>query len=100
MSGATLMRFYSLHFFLPFLILVVVMTHVLFLHLIHSTSPLHLKGEGLKFSAFFGVKDLLVCFFLLLLLFVVVFFLPSFFLEKEMFEVANPLMSPEHIVPE
>lgn len=93
-------RFYSFHFLLPFLIFFLVVAHVVFLHLIHSSSPLHLKREGLKFSPFFLVKDFCLLLSSLFFFFLLSFFFLWVFLEKEMFEFANPLISPEHIVPE
>ncbi|KAF0148306.1 MAG: ubiquinol-cytochrome c reductase cytochrome b subunit [Ignavibacteria bacterium] len=100
MRGVSLVRFFSLHFILPFFLVVLVGAHVFVLHLVHSNSPLHLKGEGVKFSSFFLLKDFLRVSFWFIVLRFVLFFFSYVFLEKEMFEVANPLMSPEHIVPE
>jgi len=99
-GSATLSRFYSLHYLLPFVLLALVVVHLLLLHLVHSHSPLFFKSESVKFNPFFTLKDLLsvVSFFTMLIL--LAFLFRAFFLEKEMFELANPLMSPEHIVPE
>ena len=100
LADSSLARFYSFHYLLPFVLLALVLVHMFLLHLVHSTSPLFLKSEGVKFNSFFLLKDLLG-FFRILLFFVLLAFLFSFFfLEKEIFEVSNPLVSPEHIVPE
>lgn len=100
LSDVTLVRFYSLHYILPFFLLVIGVLHIILLHLIHSQAPIGLKSEGVKFFPIFLFKDFFFLMLLLLFLLFFRFFFRFFFMEKEMFEVANPLMSPEHIVPE
>lgn len=74
--------------------------HILSLHLMHSQNPLQLKGNGVSFHPFFMYKD-----FVLLLgggvgLVMISYFGTLIFLERDMFFPSNPMLSPEHIVPE
>jgi quinol-cytochrome oxidoreductase complex cytochrome b subunit len=96
----TLARFFSLHFILPVVILLVVVVHILFLHLPHSQNPLFEKGEGISFHSLFTWKDTLVVLACVLLFFFLSFFSPFVFRERDAFVEADPLTTPEHIVPE
>jgi len=64
-SYATLRRFFSFHFLLPFLILLIIILHILFLHINGSSntisSPLNL--DKIRFDPFFSIKDILGFFF-------------------------------------
>jgi quinol-cytochrome oxidoreductase complex cytochrome b subunit len=99
-SVLTLNRFYTLHFLLPFVLLVLIIVHILALHLIHTKSPLQLKGDFVSFFPLYMVKDLWLFRVLGVLLVVLAFFFPVFFMERDMFLEANPIRAPEHIVPE
>ena len=77
LRDASLIRFYSIHYLLPFLLLLFVVFHVVVLHLIHSNSPVMLKAEALKFSPFFMFKDLFSV-FVFIFFFVVLLFVFSF----------------------
>ncbi len=95
----TLNRFFSLHYLLPFILLLIVIIHILVLHLSHSSSPI-VKGEGIKFHPLFSWKDVLLGLLLFFFLMLFSFFFPYIFLEYDIFFPANPLVTPEHIVPE
>lgn len=99
-SLLTLNRFYTLHFLLPFIILCLVVVHILALHLIHTKSPLQLKGIRTTFYPLFLIKDVWLFFCCFLLLVLLVSFSPVVFIERDMFLEANPIRAPEHIVPE
>lgn len=102
-DSPTLMRFYTLHFILPFVILGLVFLHLLFLHATGSTSPIQSfvsDDDCLRFSSYFIVKDLfgfLVFFFLFI---VVIFWYPNYLGHPDNYIPANPLSTPAHIVPE
>lgn len=101
-SQPTLGRFFSLHYLTPILIVVLVTTHVILLHTNGSSAPLKTstKIDKIKFHPLFLRKDLLpaagVCLFLIIL----IFNNPTFFIDSENFNPANPLISPLHIKPE
>lgn len=103
-DNATLNRFFSLHYLLPFALVGVVALHVMALHKHGSSNPvgIDLKGSGdsIPFHPYYTVKDLFGAgvFFIILLGFV--FFAPNYFGEPDNYIPANPLQTPPHIVPE
>ena len=68
-NNATLNRFYSFHFIIPFIVLFIVIIHLVFLHQTGSTNPIGLKRKYYKipFNPYYSIKDILG--FILLLFF-------------------------------
>lgn len=101
-SQATLNRFYSFHFLVPFVIAVVAMLHLIFLHDKGSTNPLGsmFHGSKISFHPYFTWKDIVGVIVVGLVLLVVVIFFPNFFTDPENFIEANPIVTPIHIQPE
>jgi quinol-cytochrome oxidoreductase complex cytochrome b subunit len=101
-DNATLGRFFSLHYLLPFLISIFAIIHLYFLHIYGSNTPLGLNNmyDKITFMPYFYVKD----FFILVVSFVifsfVCFFLPNILGHPDNYIIANPLVTPTHIVPE
>jgi len=60
-DNATLRRFYSLHFLVPFIIRALVVLHLFFLHQVGSSNPLglRLRRDKIPFHPYFRLKDLL-----------------------------------------
>lgn len=113
-SDITLNRFFSLHVIaVPLAIMGLVFLHILALHEVGSNNPDGVeikknKGpdgkpvDGIPFHPYYTVKDSVGVIFFLILFSVVVFFAPEmggWFLEANNFVPANPLVTPEHIVP-
>lgn len=113
-ADATLNRFFAFHVFLmPLLLLAMVFAHIIALHQKGSNNPDGVeikekkdsKGvplDGIPFHPYYTVKDLWGVGVFLLLFAGVVFYAPQlggWFLEPENFEPANPLKTPEHIMP-
>lgn len=103
-DNATLNRFFSLHYLLPFVIFGVVILHVWALHMHGSNNP---TGVGVKgpqdtvpFHPYYTAKDLFGLMVYLTIFAVVVFFLPNALGEADNYIPANPLSTPAHIVPE
>jgi len=101
-SNATLGRFYSLHFLLPFVLVALTIIHILFLHQTGSRNPLGVNSnyEKLPFHPYYRVKDRLGFSVLFLTLGYIVFFYPWTLGDPENFISANPLVTPIHIQPE
>nr|BAN70248.1 cytochrome b [Chrysomallon squamiferum] len=101
-DNATLNRFFSFHFLLPFVIVAVVIIHFLFLHETGSNNPLGLNSDSTKipFHAYYSFKDIVGFLFLFFFLILVMMFFPYVFAEPENFIPANPLVTPVHIQPE
>jgi len=101
-DNPTLNRFFSLHYLLPFAIAAVTFVHILLLHVHQSNNPLGIvsTADRIPFYPYFYVKDVfgLVMFGLVFCTFL--FFLPEALNHPDNYIPANPLVTPEHIVPE
>nr|YP_010309885.1 cytochrome b [Biston regalis]UMR55011.1 cytochrome b [Biston regalis] len=101
-DNATLTRFYTFHFLLPFIILMMTMIHLLFLHQTGSNNPLGLNSnlDKIPFHPFFTYKDLIG--FIILMMFLILLTLtnPNMLGDPDNFIPANPLVTPVHIQPE
>jgi len=102
-DSATLTRFFSLHYLLPFVVVVLVLLHLYFLHIQGSSNPLGLSSryaDRVTFIPYFYVKDIFVIAVSLIFLFSIVCFSPNLFGHPDNYIPANPLITPTHIVPE
>jgi ubiquinol-cytochrome c reductase cytochrome b subunit len=103
-DNATLNRFFSLHFLLPFVILGVVVLKIWALHIPGSTNPTGVDVKGpadtLPFHPYFTAKDFFSLCIYLLLFAGVVFFVPNLLGHPDNYIPANSLSTPTHIVPE
>jgi ubiquinol-cytochrome c reductase cytochrome b subunit len=101
-GNATLNRFFSLHYLLPFLIAGMTLLHLSLLHKDGSNNPIGAGGEigKVPFYPYFYVKDLLAFFVLLWGLTFFVFYYPNTLGHPDNYIPADPLSTPEHIVPE
>jgi len=101
-SNATLNRFFSLHYLLPFLIAAFVIIHLSLLHKDGSNNPLGINSstDNISFYPYFYVKDLFAFFILITLFSFFVFFFPNVLGHSDNYIPANPMSTPAHIVPE
>lgn len=101
-DNATLTRFFAFHFLMPFVVVALVLTHLLFLHQSGSHNPLGLRlhSDKIPFHPYFSLKDLSGFVLLFLSLFFLVLFYPWLLGDPENFIPANPLVTPVHIQPE
>ena len=101
-NNATLNRFYSIHFILPFVIIILAMIHLLFLHELGSTNPIGFKSDYNKFSfnPYFVYKDLIFFIIIILILLLICILNPYLLSDPENFIQANPIITPVHIQPE
>jgi len=101
-SNATLNRFYSLHYLMPFVIVGVVILHLALLHKDGSNNPLGINTnvDTVSFYPYFYVKDLFSFLVLVTLFSFFVFFYPNALGHSDNYIPANPLSTPAHIVPE
>jgi len=103
-DNATLHRFFSLHYLLPFAIAGVVVLHIWALHVPGNNNPLGIDVKSpqdtVPFHPYYTVKDLfyLSCFTILYAYFV--FFNPNMLGDPINYAPANPIQTPEDIVPE
>nr|YP_010397381.1 cytochrome b [Trichius succinctus]UQJ77501.1 cytochrome b [Trichius succinctus] len=101
-DNATLTRFFTLHFLLPFIVAALVMIHLLFLHQTGSNNPLGLNSniDKLPFHPYFSYKDIFGFIIMLMMLTLLVLINPYLLGDPENFTPANPLVTPIHIQPE
>nr|AMP45799.1 cytochrome b [Plecturocebus moloch]AMP45802.1 cytochrome b [Plecturocebus moloch]AMP45803.1 cytochrome b [Plecturocebus moloch]AYW01272.1 cytochrome b [Plecturocebus moloch]AYW01276.1 cytochrome b [Plecturocebus moloch] len=99
---ATLTRFFTFHFILPFIIAALAAIHLLFLHDTGSNNPSGLVSnpDKIVFHPYYTIKDILGLIFLLLLLMSLTLFAPDLLTDPDNYTLANPLNTPPHIKPE
>lgn len=99
---ATLSRFYSLHYLLPFIILALVLLHLSLLHSVGSGSKLGLPAgsDVVAFYPYFFLKDLLGFVVALFFFFAFILISPNATMHPDNYIEANPMITPTHIVPE
>lgn len=101
-DNATLSRFYTLHFILPFMIAFITVIHLFFLHLTGSRNPIGINSNNDKvpFHPFFSTKDLIGFSIVITLLLVLTLSSPYILADPDNFTPANPIVTPVHIQPE
>ena len=113
-SDITLNRFFALHVIaFPLAMIGLIFVHIVALHEVGSNNPdgieiKEVKGpdgiplDGVAFHPYHTSKDLVAIVIFLIIFSLVVFYAPEmggYFLERANFEPANPLVTPEHIMP-
>nr|YP_011017021.1 apocytochrome b [Gracilaria hainanensis]WQB61699.1 apocytochrome b [Gracilaria hainanensis] len=101
-DNATLNRFFSLHYLLPFIIAAVSLIHLTILHQDGSGNPLGIDSNVDKISMFpyFIYKDLLGLLVFILFFSFFLYFSPNILGHSDNYIEANPMVTPAHIVPE
>jgi len=117
-ADATLNRFFAFHVIaVPLVLVMLVFLHIVALHAVGSNNPEGIeikdgpKGnrwsdtapkDGIPFHPYYSVKDIVGVVVFLMIFSAIMFFVPEmggWFLEKDNFVPADPLKTPEHIVP-
>nr|AEF79963.1 cytochrome b [Takydromus septentrionalis] len=101
-DNATLTRFFTLHFVLPFVIMGTSLVHLLFLHETGSNNPTGLNSntDKIPFHPYYTYKDLLGGLLMISCLLLLALLSPNLLGDPENFSPANPLNTPPHIKPE
>ena len=102
-DNATLNRFFSLHYLLPFLIAGLSLVHLTLLHQYGSSNPLGIDDSAIikiSFFPYFYLKDLFAFLIFLMVLVYLVFLDPNLLGHPDNYTPANPMVTPPHIVPE
>lgn len=101
-GNPTLNRLFSLHYLFPFLILMLVIFHMVFLHTWGSNNPLGInyKSDNIGLTPYFIIKDAFGVIIFLLFASLFVFFSPNYLGHPDNYIPADPLVTPLHIVPE
>ena len=103
-------RFFSLHYLLPFVILGLVIVHIWAFHTtgnnnptgveVRRTSKADAEKDTLPFWPYFVIKDLFALSIILTVFMAIVGFMPNYLGHPDNYVMANPLVTPTHIVPE
>jgi len=103
-DNPTLNRFFSLHYLLPFIIAAVVVLHIWALHVPGNNNPIGVevkeKRDTVPFHPFYTMKDLFAVVVFCIPFAWFAFFAPDIFGHSDNYIMANPLVTPPHIVPE
>nr|YP_002327413.1 cytochrome b [Drosophila littoralis]ACJ43984.1 cytochrome b [Drosophila littoralis] len=101
-DNATLTRFFTFHFILPFIVLAMTMIHLLFLHQTGSNNPIGLNSNSDKipFHPYFTYSDIVGFIIMIFLLISLILINPNLLGDPDNFIPANPLVTPAHIQPE
>nr|QXM16985.1 cytochrome b [Neoneuromus latratus] len=101
-DNATLTRFFTFHFILPFIVLALMVIHLLFLHQTGSNNPLGINSnyDKIPFHPYFSFKDLIGFLVLTMILTLLTLMNPYLLGDPDNFTPANPLVTPVHIQPE
>uniref|UniRef100_UPI00315CC434 cytochrome b n=1 Tax=Paraclius curvispinus TaxID=3133235 RepID=UPI00315CC434 len=101
-DNATLTRFFTFHFILPFIVAAMTMIHLLFLHQTGSNNPLGINSNSDKipFHPYFSFKDIVGFIIMIMGLALLTLINPYLLGDPDNFIPANPLVTPVHIQPE
>ena len=103
-DNASLNRFFSLHYLLPFVIAGCVILHIWALHIPGSSNPTGIDVKGpqdtLPFHPYYTAKDGFGVGVALIVLAILVYFAPNFLGHADNYIEANRLSTPAEIVPE
>lgn len=100
-NSTTITRFFTLHFFLPFVILALSIVHILFLHETGSNNPVGTTShDWATFHPYFTSKDGFSFLVFIYIFSIFVFYYPNILSHPDNYIPANPMVTPEHIVPE
>nr|WKK30232.1 cytochrome b [Ancistrocerus antilope] len=101
-NNPTLNRFYSFHFILPFIILIFVIMHLMFLHMTGSNNPMGTNSNLNKiiFHPYFLYKDSITFIITMTLFLIFILQNPYYLGDPDNFIPANPMITPAHIKPE
>jgi len=104
-DSPTLTRFYALHYLFPFLILGLVILHIWALHIPGNNNPIgidlkHPSKDKVPFHPYIVIKDLYALLIFLIIFAFLVFYSPNLLGHPDNYIEANPMVTPDHIVPE
>lgn len=102
MGNPTLNRFFSLHYILPILIAAVSLIHLILLHMRGSSNPIgtFTSNQKVTFYPYFVLKDAVGFFSFVFVFCIITLYSPNLLGHSDNYILANPIVTPTHIVPE
>lgn len=101
-GNATLNRFFSLHYLLPFVLAGLAVLHLIALHIDGSNNPLGINSniDKVPFHPYYSIKDLFGYAVFAIFFSFFIFYAPNVLGHPDNYIPANPLVTPPHIQPE
>ena len=103
-DNATLNRFFSLHYLLPFMLAAIVGLHIWAFHEAGNNNPTGVEPKDgqdtVPFTPYYTIKDLYAIVLFLIFFAWMAFMMPNFMGHPDNYVPANSLSTPPHIVPE
>uniref|UniRef100_UPI00315D91F1 cytochrome b B n=1 Tax=Choucentrus sinensis TaxID=3038122 RepID=UPI00315D91F1 len=101
-GGPTLSRFLTMHFLLPFMLMMMILIHLSTLHTKGSGNPTGLKSstEKIPFHPYYSIKDIVGLMTMLLTMLMINMAEPYLMADPDNFSPADPMTTPMHIQPE
>jgi ubiquinol-cytochrome c reductase cytochrome b/c1 subunit len=101
----TLNRFFSLHYLLPFIVVGAVGLHIWALHVAGQNNPdgvevKNAERDTVAFTPYATIKDVFALSVWLIIYAWLIFYIPNYVLDADNSNIANPLATPAHVVPE
>lgn len=99
---ATIGHFFGLHILLSFILVALVFFHMFILHQYGSNNPLgfEVSFDFKFFYPYFIIKDIYGLIFFFIFFSIFLFFMPNYLGHSDNYIMANPMVTPPHIVPE
>jgi len=100
-GAPTLTRFYSLHYLMPFILVLLVAAHIFILHSVRSNNPIGINApDHIQFTPYYTAKDSFGFVIFLLFFSIFLYYYPNVLGHTDNYIKANPMVTPTHIVPE
>jgi ubiquinol-cytochrome c reductase cytochrome b subunit len=103
-ANPTLNRFFALHYLLPFMIAGVVFLHLWALHVSGNNNPTGIsvksKQDTVSFHPYYTMKDAFALVVFCIFFGWFLFWTPNYLGHPDNYTIANPMVTPAHIVPE
>lgn len=101
-DNPTLQRFFVFHFIAPFILIIIRVIHLIFLHKSGSKNPLGISSnfDNIPFHPFFTSKDIIGFIIFFFIFRILTLLNPTLLSDPENFILAKPLVTPPHIQPE
>nr|YP_010879036.1 cytochrome b [Batracomorphus notatus]WHE42688.1 cytochrome b [Batracomorphus notatus] len=101
-NNATINRFFSLHFTLPFIVSMMVLIHLMLLHKTGSNNPLGVNSnlDKIPFHPYYSIKDIMGFSMMMTMFMLLILTEPLILSDPDNFTPANPMITPIHIQPE